>query len=143
MAIRIPAVCKWLLENSLEAVRRLESETESIIRLGNSKRLGLENVRLLVPKGILVFQAITDIRNTGEFLFAVRDGADTSPAYLSIVRTQKEGLNYAINACELLAYPWYSNLDSSKVLDRLARAKKQLYVSDLTPQRERHPLLYK
>ena len=131
---KIPAVCKWLLDNSRETVRELKRENESMVRLGDSKRLSLKNVRLLVPEGILVYQCIKDVRNKGEFLFTTRGtGRSTNPAYLSIILPEKGGeLNYMKNVGMLLNYPWYDSKQSSLAFDRMS-PNSNLYLIDLTP----------
>jgi len=140
MAVEVPTVCNWLLASSPRTVKCLERGNDLMVILGDSKRLGMKNVRLIVPEGILVYRCIRAIRNKGEFLFTVKEeGRDNSPAFLSVVLPEKGGaLNYTRNAGILLDYPWYDSRDSSFAFDR-AHYKGNLYLVNLAHKIGPHP----
>lgn len=114
----------WLLKQSPEIVRELPREGDLAVLLGNSEKLGLEKVRLLVPQGIVVYHVTVGFRNKGELLFTAQEGLDMGPAFLSVVTKQGRGLNYAKNMGELLKYPWLCSEDSGYALHRLKSTQR-------------------
>jgi len=141
MAKRV-SVTRWLLKQSPEVVRGLEREG-TFVEVGDSKRLNIHSMKLIVPMGIEVYHIIRKVRNLGEFFFLTREGQDMNPAYLSHVLADEEaGLNYARNVADLLRYPWYDNSDSSKLFERIANSsgRSNLYLIDVTRRTDRHPL---
>jgi len=141
MTNKIPPVCLWILKTSPKIVRRLDRENDLIVKVGASERLNISNMRLIVPKGIIVYQSIRNIRNKGEFFFAVKRGGDMNPAYFSVVqKTENGALNYMKNCGQLLNYPWYNHLDSSKLFNTLARGGQRFMLANYHPGIGNHPL---
>jgi hypothetical protein len=136
----VAMVCPWLFENSKKTVTKLKRENGLMVILGDSERLGLKNVRLIVPKGIFVYQCIEKIRNKGEFLFTTRGTArSTNPAYLSVILPDGAGLNYMRNLGILLDYPWYNPRQSSLAFERMSPGAN-LYLVNLRKGEGPHPL---
>jgi hypothetical protein len=104
-------------------------------------RLGIENMRLIVPEGINVYQPINDVRLAGELLFLARSGKDTLPAYASLIRAAEtaQGLNYLGNVGKILDYSWFSAEDTKFIFDRLQRLAGNAPIYARTPQNEKHP----
>ena len=139
---RITHVTGWLLGQSPKIVKKLKRNGE-FIEVGDSEKLGLKDVKLIVPEGIAVYQVIREVRNNGEFFFTAREGSDTTHAYLSWLNQSNKPLNIKENIGELLKYPWYDNLDSSKVFERFYGSSKDtnLYLEKSVRQWGMHPLL--
>lgn len=142
MAKNIASVTGWLLKQSPNLVKKLERDGD-MIRVRDEEKLGLKNVKLLVPPRIDVYQVIQEVRNKGLFFFTARANKDTAPAYCSYVEDSSKSLNFMRNAGILLMYPWYSNADSSEIFQRIATANKKtnLYLITCKLQREEHPFI--
>jgi len=104
MAKNIASVTGWLLKQSPNLVEKLEKEGD-LIKVRDEEKLGLKNVRLLVPSGIDVYQVIREVRNKGLFFFTARANKDTAPAYCSYIEDTERSLSFMRNAGILLRYP--------------------------------------
>jgi hypothetical protein len=135
-----PALSLWLLENCLDIVRKLERKG-LLVLVGESKKLDLPRMNLIVPEGIEVFDVLGDYRSKAQFFFCARTGDNTNPGYLSLVETCDGTLDYARNTAALLRYPWFNRDDSSFIFNRLINGKRNAPIYAKTPRTERHPLL--
>jgi len=138
----ITSVTGWLLKQSPNLVQKLDRD-EDLIKIRDEEKLGLKNVKLLVPQRIDVYQVIREVRNKGLFFFTARANKDTAPAYCSYVESSERSLNFMRNAGILLKYPWYTNADSSEIFQRIAGANKRtnLHLITYKLQAEEHPFL--
>ncbi|MBS3078687.1 hypothetical protein J4218_01060 [Candidatus Pacearchaeota archaeon] len=137
---QLPALSLWLLENCPEVVRKLE-RSGLLVLVGDSKKLDLPDIKLIVPDGIEVFDVLWDYRSKAQFFFCARAGDKMNPGYLSLVETRQGILDYARNTAKLLYYPWFNRDDSSFIFDRLVNGKRNAPIYAKTPRTERHPLL--
>jgi len=142
MAKNIAHVTRWLLEQTPEIVKRLERKGD-IVEVGDSEKLLIKNIKLLVPEGIEVYRVISEFRDLGEAFFTAREGNNATPAYLSLVTQANGALNFMKNAGDLLRYPWYNHEDSSEIFYRLCSIKKDLliHIYSFTQQDAPHPFL--
>lgn len=137
-----PPINGWVLRKSSEIVRKLEREAGTgWIMVGDSKRLGIERVRLLVPSGIEVFDVIAKYWGAWQLFFSTQEGKE-GLAYLSVVESCTGSLNFMKNVGNLLAYPWYGAKESALVFRRIEERYSYSPVIGLTPSvNQRHPLL--
>lgn len=136
-------VTRWLLEKSPGIVRKLERMASNIVLLGDSEKLGIKNVKLLVPQGIEVYNVISKCRYNGEIFFTLKGEQDMSQAYASVISTKdtKRRLNYMPNTGKLLEYTWFSLQETSHLFNRIARLHGNAPMWNVTPTEGKHPLL--
>lgn len=132
-------VNKWVLDKS-GIVRRLERDSSGLmVVVGDSKKLEIPNMRLLVRPGLAVYDVAIDYRSNSQFFFVANENDELDPAYLSLVSSESGGLNYLRNVGKLLEYPWFSLLDSAFVFDRLYRGLTNAPIYARRPKIDSHP----
>lgn len=135
-----PLLCQWLLRTSPETARLLDRESSGLmVIVHDTEKLAIPHMRLVVPEGILVYEAIGKYRSKAQFFFSVVDGNEMNSGYLSVVEAEKDSLNYAKNVGELLRYPWYSVRESSLVFGRLFEGKTNAPLTGTMPEKLWHP----
>jgi hypothetical protein len=131
-------VTDWLLRHTPKNVRKLEKE--GLLLLVKNPRL-IPDMKLIVPEGISVYEAIGNYRCAGQIFFTAREDNDMQPAYASVIWGQeiKEGLNYARNVGKLLDYSWFSVQDSRFIFSRLVRLSGNAPIYGRTPMNQANP----
>jgi hypothetical protein len=115
---RFTPACRWLIEQKPDLLRKLPREGLFTL-LGDSERLHLQRVRLLVPDQLRVYHLTRKLSKETEVVFVAQEDL-YAEAYASIITPKKDGgLNYARNVGKLLDYPWLDNPATSRLIVRI------------------------
>lgn len=141
MSNRIVPVTGWLLSKAPVIVSLLGRNAVGNYEINGDNRTGAGAFELVIQEGIEVYRVtrkFTEVKMEDELFFTHEQGKTGNPAYFSLVNNAHVALDRD-RRITLLACPWYSWNDSSKLFDRLQNTCGRVLFKGVENMQTIHP----